>query len=243
MVPAKWFHAGRLKPIRLVVLHCTVSPDSRTGAEAVANYFARGERRASAHRVCDSDSTVICVKDEDTAFGAAGANSDGLHLELIGLPDQTTAQWLDSFSDAMLREAGSTIREWCAKYAIPMRWLTIAEVADGRTKGLCTHHDVSRAFPAVSTGHWDPGPNFPKQEALRLWGAGTQPPEDDDMKPTIYWLKGKDGNNHAHIVHGITAHYLGPAQLKTWREWGAPEVQAPVEPSMFLVADGPLRTG
>lgn len=178
-IQARWFHEGRLKPIRLVVIHATVSGDSSTGAEAVAAYFKRGERRASAHRVCDNNSTVLCVKDEDTAFGAAGANSDGLHLELVGRPEQTLAQWLDPFGDAMLREAGSTIREWCTAYDLPMRWLSIAEVADGRTRGLCTHADVSKAFPAVSTGHWDPGPDFPKDEALRLWRVG----EEDEVTP------------------------------------------------------------
>ena len=175
MVPAKWFHAGRTKPIRLIVVHCTVSKEMGTGAEAVANYFARGDRRASAHRVCDNNSTVICVKDEDTAFGAAGANSDGLHLELVGMPDQSLAQWLDAYSDAELVEAGRSVREWSARWGVPMRWLTVAEVADGRTRGICTHADVSRAFPAVSTGHWDPGPNFPKDEALRIWT------QEDDM--------------------------------------------------------------
>lgn len=176
-IQARWFHTGRLKPVRLICVHCTVSGESGTGAEAVAHYFARGERKASAHRVSDNNSTVICVADGDTAFAAAGANSDGIHLELVGMPDQSTAQWLDAFSDAMLREAGATIREWASEYDIPLRWLTIAEVADGRTRGLCTHADVSKAFPAVSTGHWDPGPNFPKDEALRLWRVG----EEDEV--------------------------------------------------------------
>lgn len=169
LVPAKWFHAGRLKPVRLIVIHCTVSPEMGTGAEAVAAYFAKGDRRASAHRVADNNSTVQCVKDEDTAFGAAGANSDGLHLELVGQPSQTKEEWLDPYSTSELKQAGPTMREWSTEFHIPLRWLTVAQVADGKTAGLCTHHDVSRAFPDVSTGHWDPGPNFPKAEALRLW--------------------------------------------------------------------------
>ncbi len=179
-IPAKWFHEGRLKEVRLIVLHCTVSKEMGTGAEAVARYFAAGTRKASAHRTADNNSTVISVKDEDTAFAAAGANSDGLHLELVGQPDQTAVQWLDPYSQAELFQAGLTVREWSRDYDIPLRWLTIAQVADGHTKGLCTHHDVSRAFPAVSTGHWDPGPNFPKDEALRIWTPDTE----DDMPLT-----------------------------------------------------------
>lgn len=175
-IPAKWFHEGRRKAIRLIVIHCTVSGETGTGAEAVARYFARGERKASAHRTADNNSTVISVDDADTAFAAAGANSDGIHLELVGQPDQTRAQWLDTFSTAELFQAGLSVREWSAKYGVPLRWLTVAQVADGKTKGLCTHHDISRAFPAVSTGHYDPGAHFPKDEALRIWT-----PQEDDM--------------------------------------------------------------
>lgn len=184
-IPARWFHTGRLKPIRLIVIHCTVTNENPTGAEAVARAFARGDRKASAHRVVDSDSIVQCVKDSDTAFAAAGANSDGLHLELVGLPDQTVAQWTDPFSTAMLTRAGPTIREWATENTIPYQWLTIPEVADGTTRGFCTHHDVSRAFPNVSTGHWDPGPNFPKTYAMGVWHPITPPPPTpppgDDM--------------------------------------------------------------
>jgi N-acetylmuramoyl-L-alanine amidase len=181
-IQAKWFHRGRrgVTP-RLIVIHCTVSPESGTGAEAVAEYFARGERRASAHRTADNNSTVISVDDGDTAFAAAGANQDGLHLELVGQPQQSAAHWADEYSTAELVEAGATVREWSADYDIPLRWLTVAEVADGKTRGLCTHDDVSKAFPAVSTGHWDPGPNFPKAHALRVW-ANTDP--EDDMPLT-----------------------------------------------------------
>jgi hypothetical protein len=175
---ARWFHEGRLKPVRLIVVHCTVSPEMGTGAEGVANYFKTGTRKASAHRVCDNDSTVLCVRDLDTAFAAAGANSDGLHLELVGYPDQSSDQWLDTFGRSMLQQAGSTIREWAAEFHIPHRWLTVAQVADGKTAGFCTHHDVSRAFPDVSTGHWDPGPNFPKTQAMALWFPNK---ENDDM--------------------------------------------------------------
>lgn len=179
-IPAKWFHRGRrgVAP-RLIVIHCTVSKEMGSGAEAVAKYFARGERKASAHRTADNNSTVISVDDTDTAFAAAGANQDGLHLELVGMPQQSAVEWLDPYSQAELFQAGLTVREWSRDYGIPLQWLTVAQVADGHTKGICTHHDVSRAFPKVSTGHWDPGPNFPKDEALRIWTPGTPDPEDD----------------------------------------------------------------
>lgn len=180
-IAARWYHIGRQgeKP-RVIVVHCTVSPEMGTGAEAVGRYFARGERRASTHRVADNNSTVICVADANTAFGAAGANRDGLHIELVGQPDQTAEQWADDYSTAELFQAGLSIREWSAEFDIPLRWLTVKQVADKRTRGLCTHADVSKAFPEVSTGHWDPGPHFPKDRALDIW---TIQPEPEDPPP------------------------------------------------------------
>src|SRR5436190_18545709 len=70
---AKWFHQGRTKPVRLLVVHCTVGSEGATAAEGVAAYFHRGERRASTHLVVDRNSVISCVDDNDTAFGAAGA--------------------------------------------------------------------------------------------------------------------------------------------------------------------------
>lgn len=214
-IPARWYHPGRTKPIRLIVAHCTVSGESGTGAEAVARYFARGERRASAHRVVDNNSTVQCVKDEDTAFAAAGANSDGIHLELVGMPDQSEAQWLDAFSRAMLMEAGLTVREWSREYGIPLRWLTVAQVRDGRTKGLCTHADVSLAFPDVSTGHYDPGPHFPKQKALDIWTPQPEPaPQQEDDVQIVHVSNGKT------YVVGTKVGELTAAEVKALKAAG-----------------------
>lgn len=152
-VPARWFYAGRQKSIRLIVVHCTVSPEMGSGAEDVARYFANitdPRKKASAHRVADNDSVVECVRDADTAFGAAGANADGLHLELVGQPTQTRDEWLDQYSTHELALGRAVVDEWSQTYDIPKRWLTVAEVADGVTKGVTTHADVSKAFPLVS---------------------------------------------------------------------------------------------
>lgn len=203
-VPARWFHVGRTKPIRLIVIHETISQEMGTGAEAVAAYFKRGERRGSTQRVADNNSTVQCVRDTDTCFGAAGANSDGLHLELVGPGNQPGnvpgKGWDDPYSVATIGEGGKTVREWSHTHDIPLRWLTVAQVADGKSRGLCTHDDVSRAFPAVSTGHSDPQ-NFPKAAALRVWSPQPEPPlgqEDDDMQPHFITVD----NNGVKDAHG-----------------------------------------
>lgn len=170
--------------IRVVVVHCTISPEQGTGAEAVARYFQTVDRPASSHLVADNNSVVRCVADNMEAVGAAGANRDGLHLELVGYADQSAEQWMDAYGRAMFAQAGPFMREWSALYDIPPRWLSVAQVADGQSRGFCTHADVSKAFPAVSTGHTDPGKQFPKQAVMGLWfpqSAPIPPMEDDAM--------------------------------------------------------------
>jgi hypothetical protein len=188
-VRARWQRAGRRKAIRLIVVHCTVSPEMGTGAEAVARYFSTTDRKGSAHKVGDSNSVVDCVRDGDTAYGAAGANDDGLHFELVGMPDQSLAQWLDPFSQSMFETVGPDIREWMQRYGIPGRWLTAGQIRDGRTSGFCTHADVQAVFP--STGHWDPGPNFPHSHFLHVVTAGSaqqpvMPDEEADVVAEVY---------------------------------------------------------
>lgn len=177
-IPAK-YQRSRRDEIRLIVCHCTISPEMGTGAESVARYFQTVDRPASAHLVADNNSVVRCVPDNMESCGAAGANRDGLHLELVGYADQSTEQWMDAYGRAMFAQAGPFVRDWSRLYNVPPRWLTVAQVADGRSRGFCTHADVSKAFPAVSTGHTDPGKQFPKQAVMDLWF----PQEDDDMTP------------------------------------------------------------
>ena len=178
-IPAKWQKPGRSKKIRLVVIHCTVSPEMGDGAEAVANWFANPTRAGSTHLVSDNNSTVRCVLDENTAAGAVGANNDGLHLELVGMPDQTAEEWTDAYSLAELAEAGPHLREWSQKWGVPPRWLSVAEILAGDS-GFCTHADIEAAYP--STGHWDPGPNFPKQLAMDIWfPSPVLPSEETEM--------------------------------------------------------------
>lgn len=154
------FHQGRQKSVRLVGIHVTVTGESSRVAETIQKTWHGDDGRlASAHIICDNDSTVRCVHDADTAFAATSANADGVHVEIVGMTTQTAAQWKDAFSEAALRRAARVVALWCKKYGIPVRRLTTAQLRDGKTKGIAGHNDIERAFP--STGHSDPGPNFP----------------------------------------------------------------------------------
>jgi len=157
-------HDGRLSPIRLVVIHTGETPEGNTAAEGMGEWFSRLSTKASAHKGVDPDSVCRYVADEDTAWAAPGANADGLQIELAGRAGQTTGDWTDITSQRILENAAAEVALWCRRFDIPARWLTDAQLADGHTKGLTTHAQVTRVFKR--SDHTDPGRNFPATRFL-----------------------------------------------------------------------------
>jgi hypothetical protein len=97
--------------------------------------------------------------DNDVAFAAPGANHDGIQLELAGFAKQTPAEWLDPFGILLLNNAANAAAQYCLKYDIPVRRLSNAQLADGTTKGIVSHSQVSEVFK--KSDHTDPGKGFP----------------------------------------------------------------------------------
>ncbi|MEU4703291.1 peptidoglycan recognition protein family protein [Nonomuraea dietziae] len=189
-IPARHFHSGRAAAVRVIVVHTMESPEGATTAEDVARYFSRlpAGRPASAHLCVDNNSTVRCVSDSNTAFAAPGANADGLHIELAGRAGQTSTQWEDAYSSALLDNAARNVATWCKKYNIPARRITRAQLRAGH-KGICGHVDVSAVYRR--SDHWDPGPNFPWDRFINRvrqhLGHATTPSRPDNgggSKPT-----------------------------------------------------------
>lgn len=163
---AKWFYPTRLKSIRLIVVHDMEFPVRDTAAEECARFFANSIRKASAHVAVDTNSAVRCVPDEATAWAAPGANSDGLHIELCGYARFTREEWLSGDNLLVLKQAALVVADWATKYDIPVEHLSVGQVKDGKTRGICGHADVTEAFHEST--HTDPGPNFPWPEFLQL---------------------------------------------------------------------------
>ena len=167
-VQARNYTRGRIKRIRVIVIHDMEAPEKPTTAEAVAAWFAGSNApRASTHYCVDNNSVVQCVRDGDTAWGAPGANADGLQIELAGYASQTRSGWTDDYSRQELATAAKLVAALCRTYAIPVTHLTPAQVASGTPRGLCGHVDVTNAFRTPG-GHTDPGPAFPWDAFLTM---------------------------------------------------------------------------
>lgn len=178
-------YEGRTVPVRVIVLHTMETDEGPTIAEAVGSYFSRTTTRASAHVGVDPDSLCRYVDDEDTAWAAPGANADGLQLEMAGRAGQTSGQWDDAASKAILENGARQVAAWCQKFGIPVRMLTDEQLADGRTKGVTTHAQVSRVFKR--SDHTDPGVSFPATRFLarvsELVGVKPTPSTPAKSKP------------------------------------------------------------
>jgi len=158
----------RRNPMRLIVLHTMESQEKPNTAETVAAWFGgKTAPKSSAHVCVDTNSSVQIVDDGDIAWAAPGANNDGLHIEMAGTAAQTPAQWADTYSQGVLHQAAKIAAKWCIKYSIPARLLTPKQVADGKTKGICGHITVTKAFPKLGS-HTDPGKNFPWDQMISL---------------------------------------------------------------------------
>ena len=163
-VPCKYRRAAhdsgprQASAIDLVVIHSAES----TSAAGVASYFAGGAQ-ASTQLAVDDKECWRMLPDLVIPWGAPGANSDGLHIEMCGYAAWSKDEWLAHMD--MLERAAVKAAKWCWQYKIPRRWLTIEELKADR-RGFTTHVDVNAAFRR--SDHWDPGYGFPRLKFLQL---------------------------------------------------------------------------
>jgi hypothetical protein len=166
-VQARNYTPGRVKAIRLIVWHDMEAPEAADTAENVANWFAGPDApQASAHVCVDDNSWVDTVHLGDTAWAAPGANDDGVSIEQAGYASQDRQQWLDPYSRATTANAVTWVKQQPELAHIPWRWLTDAQIRDGKSAGHIEHRDATRAL-GIGT-HQDCGPNFPRDLVMSL---------------------------------------------------------------------------
>jgi N-acetyl-anhydromuramyl-L-alanine amidase AmpD len=170
---ANFTKAGRTVA-NLIVIHTMEAPEKPGTARHVAEWFAgKGGTpapQASAHFCVDADEVIQCVRLDDVAWHAPGANRVGIGIEHAGFAAQTAADWDDDASRAILARSAKLCAELMRAAGVAPGRLTPDQVKAGKS-GICGHIDVTNAFPESGHGHTDPGPNFPWDHYLELVSA------------------------------------------------------------------------
>jgi N-acetyl-anhydromuramyl-L-alanine amidase AmpD len=149
--------------IDLVVIHTMEMDEKGDTAESCAQWFANPRAQVSAHYCVDDDSVVQCVREEDIAWHAPGANHNGIGVEHAGRAAQTARDWADAYSQAMLALSAKLVGDVVTRNHVPIVWLQPSDLLAGR-RGITSHMNVSKAFKRSS--HWDPGSGFPIEKYL-----------------------------------------------------------------------------
>lgn len=168
-VQARYFTLVQLfapRKIELIVIHTMEAPENAETAENVANWFhGTTSNKASAHYCVDSNSIVQCVRERDVAWQAAGANHNGIGIELAGYAKQGTMGWSDAYSQAMLLRSAKLVADICKRHQIPIQKLSPEDLISKKS-GICGHIDVNDAFKKGT--HYDPGGSFPWDDYLYM---------------------------------------------------------------------------
>lgn len=221
------YHKGRIKRIRLIVIHTGETNEGKTAAEGMGAWFANPRAKASGHVGADTDSICRYVADGDTAWCAPGMNADGLHLELAGRAGQTKGDWADAASKAILANGALAAAEWVIEHDIPMRWLTDDELRAGK-RGFSCHAQGTRVYRGT---HTDPGRNFPFEEFMRLVrafvaaltkkpvAAPAKTPAKPAAKPALLDVDGS----------------LGPKTIRRWQQVMGTEADGVISKPSALV--------
>lgn len=178
--------SGTQRSVTRIVIHATVSPCVTGGAQAVAKYFQSKKAGGSAHYVVDPREIVRCY-DESAICWHAPPNTGSIGIELCDPQKGPAARWQDDDHQAMLKLAAGLVRRVAARWDVPLRRLSVADLKAGR-HGICGHVDVSNAFR--QTDHSDPGDGFPWAAFMDLVkGDQPEPTPDEDDNPVPEFVR------------------------------------------------------
>lgn len=172
---------GLNRPVRLIVIHCSATPDERTlfynigrsdlrtpVDEIDAWHYDRGFRRTPVraarfnpslraigyHYVIARNGALLTGRHPDEVGAhAKGHNSRSLGVCLIGTSRFTPAQWA-TLADCLPR--------WCEAHGVPRRFAT-----HNQLEGVCGHRDlplVAKACPGFPVADWLKGGMVPLAE-------------------------------------------------------------------------------
>lgn len=152
------------KPIRRLVIHCTVSPGTAGWARKIAYYFKSASAGGSAHYVIDEAEVIQAAYDSVVCWHAP-PNPHSLGLEMCAYPSTVTpAYWSTRTGRRTLRRTAKLVAHLCLTYRVPVRFLDVGDVK-ANFPGITTHNNVSLAYGQSS--HWDPG-KWPRDRFMRM---------------------------------------------------------------------------
>ena len=157
------FTPASRRAIDVVVMHTMEIAERSDAAEICARWFRTQVSQVSAHYCVDARRVIACVREKDIAWHARGGNSNSIGVELAGYAHQTSKEWADAYSSAVLARAATLVADVCRRRRIPVRWLVAGDLVAGR-RGITGHSEVSAAYG--KSDHWDPGPGFPVERFL-----------------------------------------------------------------------------
>ena len=159
------FRHPRRQAITAIVVHTSEQPadlvGEDTGTIALAKYIQRRPGPGSYHWICDSDSSLQLIDDDDEAYGAKyGWNQFALHIS-HSIRASTWDQLPPRFTDGVLKNSARVVAGWCQAYGISPWKEDAADMEDGLT-GICGHKDIEdihdpgrRSDPGWDEAQWD----------------------------------------------------------------------------------------
>lgn len=179
------------RPVSLLAVH--TAEGART-ARSLAAYFYRPDIMASSHDAIDGHETIHMVPYHRAAWTLRSGNPISDNVELCGFAGWNRGQWLstgvvDGVGNprAMLHRLAAWIRARAAARNIPLRKLSITQVAAGKW-GVIGHHDWTIAKNDGT--HWDPGPGFPWDYVMSLVNPPAPAPPTEEETMGVKFMKG-----------------------------------------------------
>ena len=145
-----------LSAVHLIVLHDMEVTAYSTAAEAVGRYFEMQASGGSTNYGIDNNSIQQYLGLEVIPWGAPYANTQGVHIEQMGVATWSGSEWRQKAQGTLSRTAW-LIAHLNKVLGIPVRKLSDAQVR-ANVKGVTTHAQCTRVFGG---SHTDPGPGYP----------------------------------------------------------------------------------